>query len=71
VVANIKALIAGEGGLTAYQSSGPAIAVPIGPEGGAGQFPGQDGVIGPEVIADLKGRDMMVDRFVEMLGALH
>jgi NADH dehydrogenase FAD-containing subunit len=70
VVANIKALIAGEGELTPYQSVGPAIAVPIGPEGGAGQFPGQEGIIGAEAISELKGRDMMVERFAEMMGAL-
>ena len=47
---------------------GVGIAVPIGPTGGAGQFPGQDEIIGHSVIADLKGRDMMVDRFEELFG---
>jgi hypothetical protein len=42
--------------------------VPIGPTGGAGQFPGQDEIIGRETIAELKGRDMMVDRFAELFG---
>jgi NADH dehydrogenase FAD-containing subunit len=68
VVANATALMTGEGDLTPYESIGPAIAVPIGPEGGAGQLPGQEGIVGPDVISDLKGRDMMVDRFAEMLG---
>ncbi len=47
---------------------GTAIAVPIGPTGGAGQFPGQDHIVGPEVIAEVKGRDMMVDRFTALFG---
>jgi apoptosis-inducing factor 2 len=67
VAANITALASG-GDLVEYQSVGPAIAVPIGPEGGAGQFPGQDGVVGAEVIAQAKGRDMMVEPFAELFG---
>ena len=47
---------------------GTAIAVPIGPSGGAGQFPGQNEIVGREVIADVKGRDMMVDPFAELFG---
>jgi NADH dehydrogenase FAD-containing subunit len=68
VAENITALIAGKSDLVNYQSMGVGIAVPIGPTGGAGQFPGQDEIIGREVIADLKGRDMMVDRFSELFG---
>jgi NADH dehydrogenase FAD-containing subunit len=68
VAANITALISGSGALVDYQSMGPAIAVPIGPEGGAGQFPGQDEIVGPQVIADVKGRDMMVEPFAELFG---
>ena len=47
---------------------GVAIAVPIGPSGGAGQFPGQDEIVGSEIIAEAKGRDLMVDRFSELFG---
>ena len=68
VAANITALISGSGELVDYQSMGPGIAVPIGPEGGAGQFPGQDEIVGPQVIADVKGRDMMVEPFAELFG---
>jgi hypothetical protein len=32
-------------------------------------LPGVDGVAGPEVIAEAKGRTMMVDRYAEILGA--
>jgi apoptosis-inducing factor 2 len=68
VVANITALAAGGDQLDSYESMGPAIAVPIGPDGGAGQFPGQDEIVGPQVIADVKGRDMMVEPFAELFG---
>jgi hypothetical protein len=47
---------------------GVAIAVPIGPTGGAGQFPGQDQIVGREIVSEVKGRDMMVDRFTELFG---
>ena len=68
VVANISALAAGRRDLGHYQSMGPTIAVPIGPEGGAGQFPGHEGIAGPEVVAEVKGRHLMVDRFATMFG---
>jgi NADH dehydrogenase FAD-containing subunit len=68
VADNINALAAGRTDLAPYQSMGVGIAIPIGPTGGAGQFPGQDGVIGRETIAELKGRDMMVDRFADLFG---
>jgi hypothetical protein len=68
VAANITALMDGRSDLTDYQSVGAAIVVPIGPTGGAGQFPGQDEIVGREVIAQVKGRDMMVDRFRERFG---
>jgi apoptosis-inducing factor 2 len=67
VAGNIKALIAGES-LAPYQAAPPGILVPIGPAGGSGQRPDTDELISPEVTADLKGRDMMVDRFAQMFG---
>jgi hypothetical protein len=45
------------------------IAVPLGPEGGAGQLPGQDAIAGPEAIAELKGRHMLMDSYVELFNA--
>jgi NADH dehydrogenase FAD-containing subunit len=66
VAENINALMHGRSELVDYQSVGPAIAIPIGPHGGAGQFPGQDEIVGREVIAEVKGRDMMVDRFGDL-----
>ncbi|MFC4585218.1 NAD(P)/FAD-dependent oxidoreductase [Sphaerisporangium corydalis] len=68
VAANIRALISGEGELAEYVPMGPAIAVPLGPKGGAGEFPGQDGVVPGSVVADVKGRHMLVDPLVELFG---
>jgi len=42
--------------------------VPIGPVGGGGQRPDSAGLVPAEVVAQLKGRDMMVQRFAELLG---
>ena len=68
VADNINALAQGKTDLAEYQSMGVAIAVPIGPTGGAGQFPGQDDIVGSETIAELKGRNLMVDRYGEFFG---
>jgi len=70
VVANINALIAGKPAseLVSYQPIGPAMIVPIGPFGGAGQFPGQDDILGAEMVSDMKGREMGIDRFAELFG---
>jgi apoptosis-inducing factor 2 len=68
VVANITALASGSDDLVGYEPMGPAIAIPIGPTGGAGQFPGQIEIVGAQVIADRKGRDMMVEPFAALFG---
>jgi apoptosis-inducing factor 2 len=68
VAANIRAFITGQGELAEYQAPPPGIVVPIGPQGGAGQRGGQDDLLPPEVVAELKGRDMMVDRYIALLG---
>jgi hypothetical protein len=54
--------------LEPYQPYGTAIVVPIGPEGGSGQLPGQEELASREMVATVKGRDLMVDRFAEVLG---
>jgi NADH dehydrogenase FAD-containing subunit len=64
VAANIRALITGEGELTSYETFPPLIAIPLGPEGGAG-FIG-DGVAGAATIAELKGRDMIIGPYAEL-----
>ena len=77
VAANIRALIeagpdaaAGAGALelSRYEAAPPGIVVPIGPEGGSGQRPGRAELLPAEMVAELKGRDMMVARYAEMLG---
>jgi NADH dehydrogenase FAD-containing subunit len=68
VAANIRALITGDGELASYEPAPPSIIIPVGPEGGAGQRHGLDDLVPAEVVAQLKGRDMMVDRFAELLG---
>jgi len=70
VAANIRALITGDGELARYEQTPPSIIVPVGPEGGAGQRHGSDDLVPAETVAELKGRDMMVDRFAELLGAV-
>jgi apoptosis-inducing factor 2 len=67
VAGNIRALITGDGKLTSWEPFPPMIAIPLGPEGGAG-FLG-DGVAGAATIADLKGRDMGVDHFATLFDA--
>ena len=68
VVANIRAFITGQGELAEYEAPPPGIVVPLGPLGGAGQRGGQDELLPAAVVADLKGRDLMVDRYIELLG---
>ncbi len=65
---NINALAEGRSDLAHYASWGVGIAVPIGPDGGAGQFPGEDGIAGREIIAERKGREMGVERLRERFG---
>jgi NADH dehydrogenase FAD-containing subunit len=68
VVENINALVEGRSNLTHYKSWGVGIAVPFGPNGGSGQFPGEDGIASREVIAQRKGREMGVERLRERFG---
>jgi NADH dehydrogenase FAD-containing subunit len=68
VAENINSLAQGRSDLAHYESMGVAIAVPIGPSGGAGQFPGQDEIVGRETIAEVKGRELMVDRYGQLFG---
>jgi NADH dehydrogenase FAD-containing subunit len=64
VAANIRALITGTGELANYETFPPMIAIPLGPEGGAG-FLG-DGIADATMIADLKGRHMGMDRITAL-----
>ena len=58
VAANVGALIAGEGELISWETFPPLIAIPLGPEGGAG-FIG-DGVADPATIAQQAGVMLVV-----------
>jgi apoptosis-inducing factor 2 len=68
VAANIRALITGEGELAAYESMGTAIFVTVGPDGGSGQRPDSDELVAAELVSQLKGRDMLVERYGELFG---
>ena len=68
VAGNVRALITGDGELARYEPAPPSIIVPVGPDGGAGQRHGSEDLVPAEVVSQLKGRDMMVDRFAELLG---
>jgi NADH dehydrogenase FAD-containing subunit len=66
--ANVRALIDGAGELASWTTFLPLIAIPLGPEGGAGHL--GDGVAGPATIAEVKGRAMLVDRYAELFYAV-
>jgi apoptosis-inducing factor 2 len=65
VAANIRAPVTGGGELTSDETFPPMIAIPLGPEGGAG-FLG-DGVAA--TIAELEGRHMGIDHLAELFEA--
>jgi NADH dehydrogenase FAD-containing subunit len=64
VAANVRALINGTGELASYETFPPMIAIPLGPEGGAGLL--GDGVADAATIADLKGRHMGTDHYAAL-----
>ena len=68
VAANIGTLIAGEGDLTSWETFPPMIAIPLGPEGGAG-FIG-DGVADAATISELKGQHMLIDTYASLFDAV-
>jgi apoptosis-inducing factor 2 len=67
LAANIEALITGEGELTSYETFPPMIAIPLGPEGGAG-FLGE-GLADAAAIAEIKGRHMLVGHYAALFDA--
>jgi NADH dehydrogenase FAD-containing subunit len=68
VAENIIKMVNGDNDIATYEPYGPAIVVPIGPDGGSGQLPGQEELASREMVSTVKGRDLMVDRFAEILG---
>ncbi|MFJ8026780.1 FAD-dependent oxidoreductase [Streptomyces sp. NPDC096311] len=67
VAGNIKALIEGRRELAAYQPGPAAIILPLGPTGGAAQFPGR-GIAGPDVTSQFKGQDLLTGRLGQLFG---
>ncbi|GIH25732.1 hypothetical protein Aph01nite_40420 [Acrocarpospora phusangensis] len=65
VAANIRGEITGSPERTAYEKIPPMVIVPLGPEGGAGQLPGQ-GVFGAEQASGIKGATLFADVYAEM-----
>jgi hypothetical protein len=58
---------AGGGETATYTPRPPGIILPLGPTGGAGQLPDHDQIATAAFVADIKGRDMMIDRYAQLL----
>jgi hypothetical protein len=43
------------------------IILPLGPAGGAGQLPNREDIATAEFISRVKGQDMMIDRYAQLL----
>lgn len=69
VATNIQAQLAGTAERTAYTPAPPVIILPLGPTGGAGQLPNRDDIASAELVSEIKGRDMMIDRYAQLLNA--
>jgi apoptosis-inducing factor 2 len=67
VAGNVRALIEGSTELQSYETLPPLIAIPLRPGGGASALP--DGPAGAKATADIKGRDMLVDRYASLFDA--
>jgi NADH dehydrogenase FAD-containing subunit len=71
VAANIKAQISGSEERATYTPGPPVIVLPLGPAGGASQLPGQQDIATAELTSQIKGRDMMIDRYADLLHVEH
>jgi pyruvate/2-oxoglutarate dehydrogenase complex dihydrolipoamide dehydrogenase (E3) component len=67
VAANIRTLITDEGTLNTYEKIPTLIAIPLGPEGGAGSL--GDGLADATTISELKGREMGIANLNELFNA--
>ena len=66
VAANIRSWLAGSAERVSYIPAAPVIILPLGPSGGSGQLP--DGEIaGTGLVSRIKGHDMMITRYAEIL----
>ena len=69
VAANVRAQLAGSPERTTYTPAPPAMILPLGPNGGAGQLPNRDDIATAAFVSEVKGRDMMIDRYAQLLNA--
>jgi apoptosis-inducing factor 2 len=67
VATNISSLIRGERDQASYQPHPPSISIPLGPAGGASYAP-HAGVVNAETTARLKGTDLMIPAYAQILG---
>lgn len=66
VAANIRALITGAGDLVTYSPGADAVSLPLGPRGGASYAP-HLGVLGADATAGVKGADLKLDFYLDLL----
>lgn len=67
VAANVSSLLRDEGDPVDYQPEAPAISVPLGPSSGA-SYAAHAGLLDAETTARIKGRDLMIPTFAQLLG---
>ncbi|WP_143220782.1 NAD(P)/FAD-dependent oxidoreductase [Actinomadura sp. CNU-125] len=72
IAANIAAQVRGDAPESVYEPSPVrGILLPLGPAGGVGQFPGEDGtafLLPTEQVIEYKGRALMTEMFAELFG---
>lgn len=66
VATNIRALMRGVGELTTYRPGPPGLSLPLGPAGGA-SYSSERGMLDATTTAQLKGADLKVDTYRELL----
>jgi len=67
VAENIRAAITGDGERQTYTVAPLSIILPLGPAGGAGQRADTGELVPAQVVSQLKGADMMIDRYHGLL----
>jgi NADH dehydrogenase FAD-containing subunit len=67
VANNIKAQITGSTERATYVVAPTSIILPLGPTGGAGQRADTDEIVPAEVVSRIKGADLMIDRYIQLL----
>jgi NADH dehydrogenase FAD-containing subunit len=70
VARNISAQLAGSAERVDYTPGATSIILPLGPAGGAGQVPGRDDIMDAQSVSQLKGRDLLIGRYHQLLGVV-